>query len=195
VRLPDDFTGLTDPGWPRPRYKLRYPPEGFHPTKPFVHVALPVPWITEVPNFAGTDPGRRLDAQAAKLCQVCGHVHLPGSEVIVFLNGKLRAVPWAKEIDLQEYRNVILRAIDDAIMHERCARLAAGNCPKLKSMRAEGNLFVFAGPIEAVDEYEDPEKPLEANQAGIEACRALGISTRFQTYLAMEGRRARVFEL
>lgn len=182
-RLPDTFEGLTDEGWPRPRW---LDGEGR---------MLPVPWITPVPDFASTDPMRRLQTQANRSCQVCGYVHSRHEEVIVFLNGGLWHEPGHRPRNPDDWSKVLLRAIDDAVMHQRCARLAAGNCPKLKRMRAEGNLWAFAGPADAVKEYEDREKPLEANPAGRAACRELGISDEFQTYLAMTGLRARIFTL
>lgn len=122
VRLADDFEGLTEPGWPRPRYRLRFQPKVGN----YVDQVVPVPWVTPVPDFVTLAPERRERAFDEGLCQICGVAHEPGGEVVVFLNGGLRARPEDPRMDLEHYRNVILRAIDDAVMHPRCAKLALG---------------------------------------------------------------------
>jgi hypothetical protein len=196
-RLADDFHGLTDPGWPRPRFRLTR--GQFIRTRigEVVDRVLPVPWITPVPTFSKTDPARRRESKARKLCQVCGEGHEPGSEVFVFLNGGLRSRPEHERLpEPERFKHVLLRAIDDSVMHERCAKLAAGNCPKLKEMAAAGDLWTFAGPIEAVDVFEDGSEPLVYSQAQRQALTLKGHELpEFETYLAMEGARARIVEL
>jgi hypothetical protein len=191
-RLPDDFLGLTDSGWPRPRYRLMR-----NRTGEVLDRVLPVPWVTPVPLFSKTDPARRRLSEERKLCQVCGEGHEPGSEVLVFLNGGLRSQPEHERLpDPEKFKHVLLRAIDDSVMHERCAKLAAGNCPKLKEMAAAGDLWTFAGPIEAVDVFEDGSEPLVYSQAQRRALKLEGHELpEFETYLAMQGSQARLYQL
>jgi hypothetical protein len=190
MRLPDDFKGLTEPGWPRPLYRLR---RRGHISKPDVDIVIPVPWVTPVPRFAQTDPHRRIQSKARKLCQVCGFAHERGAEAVVFLNGGLRARP-ERLPDPERFKHVILRAIDDSVMHPHCARLAAGNCPRLREMRQVGDLWAFAGPIEAVDLYDDTEKPIAYSSEEQSQVNEGVERPAFETFLAMEGAHARVFE-
>ena len=180
--LEQGFEGRTDPGWPRPRFLDR------------LGRLLPVPWVTPMPHFAKTDAGRRTRSKHERLCQVCGEGHPDGAEVVLFIDGGLRTRSLDEELDVEEYRNVLLRAMDDAIMHERCARLAAGFCPRLREMRAKGQLWAFAGPIEAVELHEARDEPLLSDdELGKHVYPGARIP-EFPTYLALAGRAARVFE-
>lgn len=187
--LAPDFSGLTEPGWPRPRYHLVV--RG-RIRKPDIDRLVPVPWVTPVPRFSQTDPMRRMESKDKRLCQVCGHGHRAGAETIVFLHGGLRTSD-GKEMDRDAYTNAVLRAIDDSVMHERCARLSAGSCPRLQALRKADELWAFAGPIEAVELYDDQERPIEYPAGQHEAARVE--LPRFETFLGMQGARARQFEI
>jgi hypothetical protein len=169
LRLADDFTGLTDVGWPRPRYRLRFQPKSGN----YIDRIVAVPWVTPVPNFAKTDTERRAVAFDEDLCQICGVKNAGFSDVVIFLNGGLHGPP-GEPMDLTNYKNVLLRPTDDAVMHKHCAKLASETCPKLRAMNNVGNLWPFVGPIEAVLQYEDAKQG---------------------KYLAMTGLRARIHAL
>ncbi len=79
------------------------------------------------------------------LCQVCGEGHEPDDTVYLLVND-----PTEPGTDVSFAWAV---AIDDAIMHERCLRLAAGRCPALKRLRAEGKLRVVTCPARAVSAH------------------------------------------
>lgn len=142
---------LTPPGWPRPRLPDRH------------GIRRPVPWITQAPEFASMEPNRGRASILGRLCQVCGEGHESGADVVIFLDGRLRDRKTRGELQLRRpavnflHMDVALKALDQAIMHERCARLAAGACPQLQRMHAEGRLFAFVGPLESI-EHDTDEK-------------------------------------
>lgn len=127
---------LTAPGWPRPWI-----------------AGIPIPWVSSPYEMGKTDGDRREWTKHERGCQVCGEKHEPGAEVVAFLAGPLVSL----EDDEKElvFPNLKVMAMDDAILHERCARLAAKHCPKLKEMHAEGSLFAFAAPVERVRDNDE----------------------------------------
>lgn len=176
---PRDGVTLAPPGWPRPRLPDR---EGVH---------RPAPWITETPDFASMDPDRGALSITERLCQVCGEGHEPGADVIIFLDGPLRDARTRERLESRGplvnflHVDVTLKALDQAIMHERCARLAAGACPQLRRMRAEGRLFGFVGPVESIEHAVKP-----SSDGVDEVLRdALDVPTPTTVYMAAEAAR------
>lgn len=139
---------LTDPGWPRPR--APYKGES----------TLPVPWIVPPPEWAAMDPERGVASVTDRLCQVCGEGHDADGDVVIFLDGAPRDAKTFEEVpigyelgaDPGQWRReqLILLARDQAILHERCARLAVGTCPFLKRAAEGDRLFGFIGPVARV---------------------------------------------
>ena len=139
---------LTEPGWPRPSAPDR---KGKR---------RPVAWITAAPEFAQMDPKRGRRCMHEKLCQVCGEAHEPGADVVIFLDGRPVDAETRGKVSLRDgiaatprvlHLNIILYAIDGAFMHERCGKLAATYCPRLRQLRRQGALFGFIGPIESLE--------------------------------------------
>lgn len=157
-------TPLTDRGWPRPRIG------GF-----------PIPWAALPDNLGKTDGDRIIATKAYLLCQVCGFgFETPESTAVVFLDGGLKSKKPYTSVVLPE---VLCRAMDDAIMHPRCARLSAGSCPRLKKLREEERFFAFSGPVDAIDEYDAPEAERDPERMAT------------MTYVALDGARAAVFDI
>lgn len=184
--LPDDFTGLTLAGWPRPRFRTA---EGR---------IFPVPWITPVPHFASTDPRRRNETRITKACQVCGLQHEDGAEIVIFLDGPIRnrAQEPLGKVFKAVLADTMLKAIDDAIMHERCARLAAGACPRMQQKRKSGQFFPFAGPIEAVEAVENRKRPIHYSSKALEMFAGdVEQLPKYEMALMLDGFYARPFEL
>lgn len=157
---PADSIVLTDPGWPRPRCLDTH------------GISRPTPWITQAPEFAVMDPTRGRESIEQRLCQVCGEGFESGGDVVIFLDGPLRSAESGRELEDFEHRGaralaeVRLKAIDQALLHERCAQLAAGACPQLRRMRAENRLFAFVGPVDAVEHETRDGVPTTVFMAG-----------------------------
>jgi len=141
---------LTAAGWPRPRDDWRN------------GARLPVPWIVSPPEWAKMDPERGAASLEDRLCQVCGEGHAEPSggqppRVVIFQDGRLRDRDTGGELNLSErgeanlaqflHMSVILCARDQAMLHERCARLAVGTCPFLRGSLERGTLFAFTVPV------------------------------------------------
>jgi hypothetical protein len=143
----DRLRRLTPAGWPRPKAAWR-------------GKRLPVPWIVPPPEWVTMDPERGIQSVEDRLCQVCGEGHDAGGEVVIFLDGMPRDAETFEEVpvgyelgtDPGEWSadKLVLLARDQAILHDRCARLAVGTCPHLKRAAAGNRLFAFAGPISAI---------------------------------------------
>jgi hypothetical protein len=145
----DRLARLTEAGWPRPR-------------APFVadgetHM-LPVPWIVSPPEWATMDPKRGRASLEARLCQVCGEGFTePDEAAVIFLDGMPRDAETLEELELhardlraEALPRIVLKARDQAICHERCAKLATGFCPFLSRAKAGNRLFAFVGPVGAL---------------------------------------------
>lgn len=140
----DRASRLTVAGWPRPRAPWRHGKR------------LPVPWIVPPPEWALMDPRRGRQAIEDRLCQVCGE-GFESSETpcVIFLDGKIRDAETLRELHaVPRYslppglaERIVLRARDQAILHERCAKLAVGSCPHLVRAKNGGRLFGFVGPV------------------------------------------------
>lgn len=125
---------LTPRGWPRP-----YNDDGY-----------PIPWATPKDNLAVTDPQRLLAAVFGLLCQVCGEGHYPDEAVFMFVNDDVPEDPGSK----------IALAMDDAVMHERCAKLTLGRCPGVGAIQAKGPFSILlanSSDIEVRYDHEDDE--------------------------------------
>jgi hypothetical protein len=152
---------LTEAGWPRP-----------------IIDGWPIPWVSPVENLGTTSGERILATKEDALCQVCGVAFEDDIEVVVFVTAESQAAN--AEVDLDD---VLCRATDDAVMHPRCARLAAGRCPKLRSVQDEGRFMAFIGPISAVQEYDAPEEEHDPQRRAT------------YTFLAMQGSAASPFAI
>ncbi len=159
TRLPDDFQGLTDAGWPRPWLRHRVArKDGNHED-----VLRPVAWATPAPRFAEIEPRRAELTEPPWVCQVCGETHGDDDPVVIFLDGGLRdraGEPVGlrsgnQQVDFGFHRDrLTLKAIDAAVLHERCAALTAHHCPRMREKRQAGELFAFVGPAKAVKRHE-----------------------------------------
>lgn len=103
-----------EPGWPRPRNK-----DGF-----------PIPWVS-VPNDLGVMiPDRIEKCRQDLLCQVCAEQHDPDDDVYLFVQEK---PPTA-------WTDVLAQAMDDGVLHRRCALLSRARCPELVRLDAKSKL-------------------------------------------------------
>jgi len=140
---------LTEPGWPRPKAPG---PDG---------KLLPVPWIVPPPEWASMDPARGRASIEERLCQVCGEGFTePDEAAVIFLDGMPRDIETYRELavgyevgsdpNCWALDKIVLKARDQAILHERCAKLAVGFCPHLATAKAKNTLFGFVGPVGAL---------------------------------------------
>lgn len=154
---------LTEAGWPRP-----------------IIGGFPIPWVSPAEDLGITNGDRMLTMKADGLCQVCGEPLDKASESVVFVDGGRKSRRRHADTDFAE---VLCRAMDDAVMHPRCARLAAGRCPRLRRLQHEERFMAYIGPTSKIDEYDadesehDPERP------------------QTFTFMALEGTAARIFDL
>lgn len=121
-------TALTDAGWPRP-----------------VIDGWPIPWVSPPEDLSFTDGDRLLAVIAGKLCQVCGLGHQPGDRIIVYVSADNEGT--GRDVDLADQT---VFAMDNAILHDRCARLALARCPALREMKRNGALIVLSAPAESL---------------------------------------------
>jgi hypothetical protein len=103
------------PGWPRPRNE-----DG-----------LPVPWVSVPWDLGAMITDRAVRVRDEILCQVCAGEHGPDDDVYLFV--KSPTVPSRSDV-------VAVQAMDDGILHERCALLARARCPELVRLRGIGQL-------------------------------------------------------
>ncbi len=107
---------LTATGWPRP-----------------VVGGLPIPWVSPSDNLATMNHARATACASGAVCAVCGEGYQDDEEAFAFV----------KEPELPaDLSTGSIRAMDNAVMHRRCARLALAVCPKLKSLIAAGMLKI-----------------------------------------------------
>lgn len=107
---------LTDAGWPRP-----------------IVDGWPVPWVSPKHELSRMHDARAAASATGAVCAVCGLGYQDGETAYVLV--KADAPPGPDDQAAQ--------AMDNAIMHERCARLAVAVCPKLKRLRSDGRLRVL----------------------------------------------------
>lgn len=141
------MTKLTDQGWPRP-----------------IVNGLPIPWVSPPEDLSQMN-GQRAEACASgAICAVCGLGYQDGEEAYVLVRAE--AVP----ADLD---GGYVIAMDNAVMHKRCAQLAMGVCPALLRMKDQGLLRIVrttgnnATPTMRKD-AKDGEKRLMARFDGCE---------------------------
>lgn len=161
----DDQLTYTDRGWPRPmspKYGLR------------------IPWVSPAEQLKRTHPDRMNEVVEYALCQVCGEGPEDADEfVYALVNGEVSPNP--DEIDLT---TKVVQAMDNAVMHYHCMRLATGQCPELKCLRAEGNLFVFKSQAKQTKIYTiGPESADEANKVGEQV---LGVPGEFVEHVSWD---------
>jgi hypothetical protein len=123
----EDPERWTEKGWPRPR-------------SPF-YGGLPVPWVSPIDELKRTHPGRMAEVVENALCQICGLPHEPDATVYLLVNEA--NVP-------DDLETKWLQAMDNAVMHEQCFKLAYGRCPALRELRMEYRLQVFTAPRSSV---------------------------------------------
>jgi hypothetical protein len=135
--------GLTTPGWPRP-----------------IVNGHPVPWVVDPADFGQTERERHLACVEQGLCQVCGLTHRGGDWAYLLVKEEP-----VGDITAEDAQPMLALAMDDAVMHERCFRLAVGACPALRAARQidqDGKTLlayrVRASYVDAydLDDYDDP---------------------------------------
>lgn len=133
-----------------------YPPRGY--PRPYAPNGLPVPWVSPEDNLKQVHEDRHLACILALLCQVCGYQHMPGIPVIFFVNQEGGTIP--KNLETAG----MATAMDDAVLHTRCAKLTLGRCPGVGGVRDKGRLHVVETTSEKIiiryfEEEEDPSAP------------------------------------
>lgn len=122
--MPEDSTyTLTAAGWPRPRSG-----------------GLPVPWVAPAEALGEMNEGRRLATVGGAICNVCGEGFPAlgdafGFTAFTFDGVDQETLPLEfgtsvaelPEINPQDH----VEFLDGAVMHWRCARLAATLCPHI----------------------------------------------------------------
>lgn len=122
---------LTRAGWPRP-----------------IVDGWPIPWISPSDDLASMNGPRLVAAASGSVCAVCGGDYFDDEIAYALI----------KEIDVPEsLEGVGVQAMDGAFMHERCLRLAAGRCPKLRSLREAGDLQLVRTKGNVADARIDDE--------------------------------------
>lgn len=117
---------LTDAGWPRPRV-----------------AGLAVPWVAPTNNLGSMNEGRRLATVGGAICNVCGEGYPHGADAYGFtsftfngsdtLRDNFPLEPGQPVTDLDGVdKGDYVSFLDGAVMHWRCARLAAATCPHIK---------------------------------------------------------------
>ena len=122
------MSALTKEGWPRP-----------------IIGGWPIPWVSPPEDLSQTDGDRLLEVIANRLCQVCGLPHAKGERVFLCVSAENEGTN--RKADLN---SMTVFPMDNAVMHERCARLAVARCPALRDLAAKGALIVLSAPSESV---------------------------------------------
>lgn len=126
----DDYR-LTGAGWPRPLAPVGTKDAGY-----------PVPWVAPVTNLSHVNEGRAMATASASICQVCGLGYDYGDDAYGFT--ALGDPDGSPRTDLPiEYGDALVDLpgmdpqvdwvgfLDGAVMHDRCAKLAAVMCPHI----------------------------------------------------------------
>lgn len=130
--VPDDYQ-LTGAGWPRPLAPVGTKDAG-----------LPVPWVAPAQMLSQVNEGRAMATASGAVCQVCGLGYDYGDDAFGFTaltdpDGKPTALtplePGESLAALEGMDPEIdwVGFLDGAVMHWRCARLAATMCPHIAS--------------------------------------------------------------
>jgi len=141
-----DISSLTDPGWPRP-----------------IIGGYPISWVSPASDLSKTNSARHTQVLTEKICQVCGEGHEFEDTVYLVINDE-------QSVAGEDITDKWAMAVDDGILHERCLRLAAGRCPRLKRLRSEVRLVIVSCKLEAVqlnyeEEYERERLMADGAQA------------------------------
>lgn len=122
---------LTAAGWPRPR-----------------HGGWPIPWISPREELAQTDLNRLQACGTGAVCAVCGEgyqadekayaVTRPPDDVTLEPGDIITPAEQAADGEPG-----LITAIDNGVLHRRCARLALVWCPKLRELLEDGELVVL----------------------------------------------------
>jgi hypothetical protein len=107
---------LTRAGWPRP-----------------IVDGHPVPWVSPSDELAKMDSARATACASGAICAVCGGDYDDNENAYVLVNSKDKP---------KDISTVGVLAMDNGILHKRCAQLALARCPKLRSLTSEGALKV-----------------------------------------------------
>ena len=121
---------LTAKGWPRP-----------------IVEGKPVPWISPKYELSQMNRTRARHVVRDARCQVCGIPHETGADVFLCISTE------GTEYTEVPPDAVAVRAMDLAILHERCARLAVARCPVLARLRSISHLQVFKTRLEHVERH------------------------------------------
>lgn len=133
ISLVSDNLTYTDVGWPRP-----------------IIGGWPIPWVTPAENLKQTDPDRMTEVVDYALCQVCGLGHNPMSFVYFFVNLEVGPIP-------DDLEDKVVQTMDNAVMHERCMKLATGRCPALLDLIKRGKLVMYRARWKHVYIHEIPD--------------------------------------
>lgn len=131
----DNRLTWTDRGWPRP-----------------IINGWPIPWVSPAEELKRTDPDRMSEVVEWAKCQVCGLSHKPW-EIVYFLVN--RDITGETPSNLE---GKVIQAMDQAVMHERCMKLATGRCPVLCNLRGREALVLYAAYWRDVKIYDVPEE-------------------------------------
>ena len=128
-------TQLTPAGWPRPRV------DGW-----------PIPWVSPPDNLAIMDSARHQAGCTGAVCAVCGEGYPGPVDAYILINTSETGLP------PEDRSGTELTAMDNAVMHERCVRLALAWCPTLKALVEAGHLVVVRVPAnKARPEMAEPD--------------------------------------
>lgn len=122
---------LTDAGWPRPRSDETSATPG-----------MPVPWVAPQEHLGEMNEGRRLATLGGAICNVCGEGYRSDEVAYGFTCFSFNGEKMMRDQIPLSYGDVItdlkpiadsaaLTFLDSAVMHWRCARLAATMCPHI----------------------------------------------------------------
>lgn len=139
-RVTTDTELLTEAGWPRPRY-----------------AGWPVPWVSPQGELSQMDAARERAAATGAVCAVCGRGYQTGARAVAIV--KLEP---GQVITAEQWPTGEITAMDNAIMHLPCARLAYSTCPVLLALRSEGVLLPVDVPANASQLELDDDGHLRA---------------------------------
>jgi hypothetical protein len=144
--MSEDNLTYTDVGWPRP-----------------IIGGWPIPWVTPAENLKQTDPDRMSLVVEYALCQVCGLGHNPMGFVYFFVNLEVGPIP----INLEDK---IVQAMDNAVLHESCMKLAVGRCPALRDLLAREMLVMYRARWKCVKIHEIPDAADKDKRESFKLC-------------------------
>jgi len=121
---------LTRAGWPRPANAEGYP----------------VPWVAPEQNLSHVNEGRQLATVSGSICGVCGGDYDYGDDAYGFtslededgnITTDLPLEPGDALVELPDMKpeRDFVGFLDGAVMHHRCARLAAARCPHIRGRK------------------------------------------------------------